>query len=98
MPKGEVMFLGSSFVRLLLGVGVVHGVSAIAAAQVPSPAPAAAASQSTITASGLGVTFLPGSTSQLVIERDGKRYLVDIANSSIREVGEAVGQAPSDAP
>ena len=92
------MLFGSSFVRLLLGVGVVHGVSAIAAAQVPSPAPAAAASQSTITASGLGVTFLPGSTSQLVIERDGKRYLVDIANSSIREVGEAVGQAPSDAP
>ena len=35
--------------------------------------------------SDLGVVFVPGSSSQIVIERDGKRYVVDAATHSIHE-------------
>lgn len=32
-----------------------------------------------------GVVFVEGSTSQIIVERDGKRYLVDVATHSIQE-------------
>src|ERR1041385_4122891 len=35
----------------------------------------------------LGIKFLDNSSSTLVIEREGRRYLVDVAAKSIREVG-----------
>lgn len=50
----------------------------------PQPAPSPAA---------LGIEFVPDSTSTLVIERDGRRYLVDLETHAIREAG----VAPSDA-
>jgi hypothetical protein len=52
-----------------------------AAAQVSTAAP----SQPAVRASDVGIIFLPGSSSQLVIERNGKRYLVDVAANSVRE-------------
>lgn len=36
-----------------------------------------------------GVQFVSGSTSQLLLERDGKRYLIDTQTQTIREVNEA---------
>jgi len=42
----------------------------------PSPATSASA----------GVSFVEGSTSQIVVERDGKRFLVDIASRQITEL------------
>jgi mono/diheme cytochrome c family protein len=36
-------------------------------------------------ASALGVRFVEGSTSSVILEREGKRYLVDLATKTIRE-------------
>ena len=36
-------------------------------------------------AESLGVRFIPGSSSTVLIERDGKTYLVDLADRSIQE-------------
>jgi len=88
------MFVGNSLAKLLLLVGMVPVAIGIAGAQGPS-SPVAAPSQSAIRASDLGVTFLPGSISQLVIERDGKRYLVDVAANSVREADSVIAQAPA---
>jgi hypothetical protein len=93
--KGEVMFVRNSLIEFLLSVAMVPAAIAIAVAQAPSQPLAAAPSQPAISASDLGVTFVPGSTSQLVIERNGKRYLVDLAANSIREADAAIAQAPA---
>ncbi|MGA3089217.1 MAG: DUF5777 family beta-barrel protein [Terriglobales bacterium] len=79
------MFVSGSFARLLASAVMVTAGITIAAAQVSAPLPAAASSRLAVSARDLGITFLPGSASQLVIERDGKRYIVDLATSSIRE-------------
>jgi len=92
------MLVSNSLAKLVLSVGMVFSAIAVAVAQVPSQPPAAVPSQSAISASDLGVTFLPGSASQLVIERNGKRYLVDVATNSIREAAGATAQAPATAP
>ena len=56
----------------------------------PSPAPA--------TASDLGVTFLPGSTSKIVVERNGKKYVVDLVSHQVSEAGtESASVAPAPA-
>ncbi|HEV2401159.1 MAG TPA: DUF5777 family beta-barrel protein [Candidatus Sulfotelmatobacter sp.] len=57
----------------------------------PSQAPAATA----------GVTFVEGSSSKLILERDGKKYLVDLSTKTITEIkdGDAsVGNAAQHAP
>src|SRR6202453_3239555 len=92
------MLARNSLAKLLLSVGLMPAAITIAIAQVPSPAPAAAPAQPGISASDLGVTFLSGSASQLVIERNGKRYLVDVATNSIREADAATAQVPASAP
>ena len=92
------MLVRNSLAKLLFSVGLMHAAITIAVAQVPSPAPVAAPSQPAISASDLGVAFLPGSTSQLVIERNGKRYLVDVATNSIREADATTAQAPATSP
>jgi len=94
----KVMLARNSLAKLLLSVGLMPAAITIAIAQVPSPAPAAAPAQPGISASDLGVTFLSGSASQLVIERNGKRYLVDVATNSIREADAATAQVPASAP
>jgi hypothetical protein len=91
--KEEVMFTRNSLAKLLLSVGIVLAAIIIAAAQVPSQAAAALPSQPAISATDLGVTFIPGSTTQLAIERNGKRYIVDVATNSIREADAVVAPA-----
>ena len=41
-------------------------------------------------AAALGVQFVEGSSSSLILERDGKQYVVDLATRSIRENDSAV--------
>lgn len=89
------MLVRNWLATLLLSVGVVPMAITIAAAQVPSQAAAAPPSQPAISATDLGVAFIPGSTSQLAIERNGKRYIVDVATNSIREADAAIAQAPA---
>src|ERR1700679_1474148 len=92
------MLVRNSLARLFLSVGLVPAAITIAVTQVPSQTPATASSQPAVSASDLGVTFLAGSTSQLVIERNGKRYLVDVATNSIHEADAATAQVPASAP
>jgi hypothetical protein len=89
------MFVRNTLAKLLLSVAMVPASITIAVAQVSSPPPATTPSQLAISPSDLGVTFLPGSTSQVVIERNGKRYIVDLATNSIREADDAIAQAPA---
>jgi hypothetical protein len=55
-----------------------------------SPSPARDSSRpdvsGIIAASDLGILFVKGSSSEIVLERGGKHYLVDTANRSVREV------------
>lgn len=50
---------------------------------------AASAEQS----AALGISFIEGSNSTLFVERDGKRYLVDVAARSVREMEPAAAMA-----
>jgi mono/diheme cytochrome c family protein len=47
-------------------------------------------------ARSLNLSFSPGSSSVLYLERDGKRYMIDVAAKSIREANEAEPAAPAD--
>lgn len=47
------------------------------------------------TAAALGVHFVQGSTSTVLLERAGKTYLVDVAKHSIREVNTAKNNQPT---
>src|SRR5262249_50581222 len=60
---------------LSLGAGVLL-------AEKPASAPPEMASP---LAAALGVTFVEGSSSSLILERDGKQYVVDLAAKTIRE-------------
>src|SRR5205807_2228519 len=48
-------------------------------------------------AKSLGIEFPSGSTTQVILQRDGKRYLVDVAGKSVSELGGGT-QTPSNAP
>ena len=60
-----------------------NGDKAVAA---PAPAGAGPAAGGTAALAGsLGISFVDGSSSTLVVERDGKKYLVDLVARTIRE-------------
>lgn len=50
------------------------------------------------TAAELGVTFVPGSNSKIILERNGKRYVVDAATHSVSESSEKTSAASEDPP
>src|ERR1700761_2802408 len=54
-------------------------------------------SSSTSLASSLGIEFPSGSSTQVILQRGGKRYLIDVAGKSVSELT-AETQAPSAAP
>ena len=72
--QGLFLLLGLVYV-LSLHIGELR-----AEEKAPSAAPEAAP-----LAEALGVSFLEGSSSTLILERDGKQYLVDLATKTIRE-------------
>jgi cytochrome c553 len=49
--------------------------------------PAAGADDSADAAKALGISFAGNSGSTLILERDGKRYQVDVASRTVREIG-----------
>jgi mono/diheme cytochrome c family protein len=61
----------------------------MATARADSPEPAALAKS-------LGVSFVDASPSTLVLERDGKRYIVDVAARTVREETETGSQTGAD--
>jgi hypothetical protein len=52
----------------------------------PSASSPPQAAQSAVTAADVGVSFVEGSTSQVMVQRDGKNYVVDLATHQVREV------------
>jgi mono/diheme cytochrome c family protein len=46
-------------------------------------------------ARSLNVSFAPGSSSVMYLERDGKRYMIDVAAKSIREASQPESAAPT---
>lgn len=57
------------------------------------PAPQAIAASSGASAAALGIHFVPGSSTTVLMERDGKTYLIDAARHSIRELPTAAATA-----
>ena len=49
--------------------------------------PTASGSLAPPTPSEVGVSFVDGSSSQIIVEREGKQYLVDVVRREIKEVG-----------
>jgi hypothetical protein len=84
MPKQSRSFQIATFSSLIpvLLFLVVCSLTAVAE-EGGQPSPAAPASA--------GVSFVEGSTSQIIVERDGKKYLVDVASHQITELPAADG-------
>ena len=78
--------------RLVCMSILIFAAVAIAYAQTP-----ATASQPAISASDLGVSFVPGSTSRMIIQKNGKSYIVDLATHSIREADTSSASSASKA-
>lgn len=74
---------------LLLSI-VILSLSRLALAQASLHSPASEDSASggsgTVAAGVLGIAFVSGSSSEVIIEQGGKQYLVDTANHTIREL------------
>jgi len=77
---------------LVLGLGVSRLPASDSSAPAAGAAAAApAAGQPIPVAAALGVAFVEGSTSSLIVERDGKKYLVDVSARTITEVQASPG-------
>lgn len=66
----------------VLVLAIIIAATSSARADERSPSPAAAP----VAAAPLGIAFISGSTSTLLVQRDGKNYLVDVTTHVIREV------------
>ena len=80
----RIHFRRNRFRILLFATMIGAALCAHADNDAPSPTPAKAAVS-------LGIDFIDGSTSTLLIQRDGKTYLVDVAGHSIRELDAVPG-------
>jgi hypothetical protein len=89
------MFFRNSSTQFLLSVAIVPMAIGVAVAQGPTQPQDVSSSQSMVNPSDLGIVFIPGATSQLMIERNGKRYIVDVATNSIRSDDTPVAPASS---
>ena len=81
----------------ILGVELIIGlITGNLALSQTSPPLSASSTQSTKSASAadVGVAFVKDSTSQIIVERDGKKYTIDLVTHQIRE---ATPEAESDA-
>src|SRR5690349_7316534 len=82
----SVSILGLLFILLCAPESVpcarAEGAKAPEAKSRPQPSPNPAA----VPPGSLGISFVEGSTTTMVMEREGKKYLVDLANHSVKEV------------
>jgi hypothetical protein len=89
-------------VFILCVAGMSPGASGLLAGDSTPPEAAAAsaapaAGQPVLLAAALGVAFVENSTSSLIVEREGKKYLVDLSTRTIKEL-EASPAPHSSAP
>lgn len=82
------MYPGKALAGLRLSVvvwGLVLG--NLAFAQAPSGEVSSKQPAGPATAADLGVSFVKDSTSKIMVERDGKRYLIDLVSHEVQESG-----------
>jgi len=89
------MLEGTGFA--LLGYGLMLGTFAFSQSLPAGTSPAVQPAAST-TATELGVSFVAGSTSQIIVERDGKKYVIDLLSHEIREAGAEPADAATKVP
>jgi hypothetical protein len=71
--------------------GCLIAVGEVASGQVSS-------SVNAMSASDLGISFVEGSVSQVIVERDGMKYVVDLASHQVRPADAANQVAPTGSP
>lgn len=82
---------GKSKSLILIFVAFLLGASALSRGAQPqgnTPSPQKTTDTATpppSEAAALGLTFVPGSNSTVIVERDGKKYLVDLVSHTVRE-------------
>lgn len=64
---------------IVMGAAPLRGKSTSPKTAAAAPAPPSPAD--------LGIEFVPASTSSVIVERDGRRYLVDLATHTVRDAG-----------
>ncbi len=89
---------------VVAGTYLMSGLKLVAADEGPSTSSGAAVSTtqrggepSGITPEALGITFVEGSTSTVIVARDGKRYTIDLASHKIAEL-ESSPSPPASTP
>ena len=68
----------------LLACGLMFGNFALS--QTSAAGSSSTQSMGSVSAADLGVSFIKDSTSQIVVEHDGKKYVVDAVSHEIREL------------
>jgi hypothetical protein len=89
-PKLLVLMVVLASPELAVAQGPSEDGSKSPSSSVGAPGAAAAASE-------LGISFVDGSTSQVLIQRNGRQYIVDVASHSIRETEASQSAAPDTA-
>jgi Membrane bound beta barrel domain (DUF5777) len=86
----EKIFMRLALVLIVLGSLILGGASVSAGASDDTSQASKTESQSgsrdPVAPQDLGVSFVDGSGSQIVLERDGKKYLVDVTRHEIKEI------------
>lgn len=93
-----VCFFATVAIVLALVMSILTFAKVRAAAQETGSAPGAPsrfADSAPPSPSALGIEFIKNSTSSLVVERNGKRYLIDLVSHSIREMADAKDPLPA---
>ncbi len=84
--RGRLVFVWDLLLCVVILAGMALSQTAVQSVAVRSISSSASPSPATTpTAEDAGVVFVEGSVSQVVMVRDGKRYLVDLAARTIRE-------------
>ena len=82
-------------VILLLGTVAMAHASGTSSPSGASASPASSRAGEPVSAPALGVSFVEGSASTVIVEKDGKRFLVDLASREIKEVTTASARQDS---
>src|SRR6516164_6567664 len=91
------MYLNIAKNQVLFVLSLILSLNSLAPAQASlssSPTSSKPDVSGTVAASDLGIVFVNGSASEIILERGGKHYLVDMAKHTVREVS---SQAPTAA-
>ena len=98
VAKGRREFLRAATKCAVLTMGLL-AVSLLAPSATKASDPSVPASRRTVASPSpkledLGIAFVEGSTSSLIVERNGKRYVVDLVSRSVKETDSSPMASP----